>query len=536
MLRLQNIAIPLDYTNDTLKAEAAKKLKIPVSQITNISLNKRSVDARKKNDVHFICSLDVTVKKEEKKLQDACKRFVVSTTPYHYHLPEHRSLRTQPVIIGSGPSGLFSALILAQAGQNPIIVERGYDVDTRVKVVSEFWSSGKLDETSNVQFGEGGAGTFSDGKLNTGTKDPRSKKVLKEFVLAGAPEEILYLTKPHIGTDKLRPTVKNLRKKIESLGGTFLFGTKLIDFIIKDHKIKGVLLQTDSTEFTIDTDSVILAIGHSARDTFSMLLKRNIPLEPKAFSVGARIEHLQEKISKRQYGSFWNHPSLGAADYKLAVHLKNGRGVYTFCMCPGGQVVASSSEKDTVVTNGMSEYSRSCKNANSALLVGITPDDFGSQHPLAGMQLQQSLERKAFLLGGSNYYAPIQRVEDFLNGRITSHLGEVSPSYLPGVNFSNLSDCLPEFVTESMQMGILEMDQKLPGFYDPDAVLTGVETRSSSPIRILRNERCESILISGLYPCGEGAGYAGGIISAAVDGIRCAEHLLKSSIAKNALS
>ena len=423
------------------------------------------------------------------------------------------------IIVGAGPAGLFAALTLVNNGFRPIIIEQGKSVDQRKQDIENFQKTGILNTSSNVQFGEGGAGTFSDGKLTTGINNPFCKLVLKEFVKFGAPEEILYLSKPHIGTDNLINIIKNMREYIISKGGTFLFNTKVIYFDIKDNKIRGVLTYDKSEKF-IEADIVILAIGHSSRDTFKKIYEKGFEIEKKNFSVGVRIEHLQEDINKAQYGTI-TKLKLPPAEYKLAYHSPNGRSCYTFCMCPGGYIMASSSDENTIVTNGMSNFLRDNINANSALLVNVTPDDFKDSSPLAGMYFQQDLEEKAFKLGGSNYYAPIQRVQDFLENKTSTYIGKVKPTYLPGVTLSNLNDILPDFVSTTLKEGIKYFDSKLHGFANPDSLLTGLETRSSSPIRILRNELLQSN-IQGVYPCGEGAGYAGGIMSAAVDGIKCA--------------
>lgn len=526
MIRVNNIHIPLDYNDEIIRKKVAKELRIDKKAIVNASLFRRSVDARKKDNIFFLCAIDVELNTNEDTVLRKCKN-ASKVTPYNYEVGQWKD-KPSPVVVGMGPAGLFAALILAQSGANPIVIERGRDVDSRTDDVQKFWQTGQLDMVSNVQFGEGGAGTFSDGKLNTGTKDLRQRKVLEEFVKHGAPDEILYNAKPHIGTDKLRITVKNIREEIISLGGQVLFETKLVGFESKDSRITCAVIEKKGITEKISTDSIILAIGHSARDTFEMLYDKKLPIEAKSFSVGARIEHLRENIDRAQYGKFAGNKNLGAANYKMNVHLENGRGVYTFCMCPGGKVVNASSEDNMLVTNGMSEFARNEVNSNSALLVGVNPDDFKSEHPLAGMYFQRELENKAFKAGGENYNAPVQRVDDFINNRKTTALGEVVPSIGPDFTFSDLNSFLPQYICESMKQGIIGMGRKLKGFDSGDAVLTAVETRSSSPIRIMRNnETLESVALNGLYPCGEGAGYAGGIISAAVDGIKCAEKLIE---------
>ena len=528
MIRVNNLHIPLNYDDNILRKKLCRELRIESSAIQSVSLFRRSVDARKKDNIFFLCSLDVKLNISEDSVLRKAKN-AVKVKPYHYAVPAWKG-SVSPVVVGMGPAGLFAALILAQSGAKPIVIERGRDVDSRTTDVDTFWKTGQLHTDSNVQFGEGGAGTFSDGKLNTGTKDSRQRKVLEEFARHGAPEEILYNAKPHIGTDKLKLTVKNLRNEIIALGGKVLFETKLTGFQSANGKITAAVIERDGKEETIETDSIILAIGHSARDTFEMLCEKALPLEAKPFSVGARIEHLRENIDKAQYGKFAGNKNLGAANYKMNVHTSNGRGAYTFCMCPGGKVVNASSEDGLLCTNGMSEFARDDVNSNAALLVSVTPEDFQSESPLGGMYYQRNLEAKAYALGGGNYHAPVQRVEDFLNGVKSQRLGEVTPSIAPAYSLSDLNTALPEEICASMKQAIVEMGEKLRGFDHPEAVLTGVETRSSSPVRILRNsETLESVGMRGLYPCGEGAGYAGGIISAAVDGIKCAEMVIQKS-------
>ena len=520
--RIAEISLPLGGSQSDLRRAAAKRLGVEQNQVKNLRIVKRSVDARKKSDVHFICTVECEAPEGKGEKDPKIGKAV----PYRYEIPSCKPAGNRPLVVGFGPAGMFAALVLAIAGLKPIVAERGAPVEERAGNVETFWNTGLLDTESNVQFGEGGAGTFSDGKLNTGTKDSRAGFVLREFVKAGAPEEILWEAKPHIGTDRLPQAVKGIREKILSLGGEILFHTKVTDFKIRDGKIYGVELNGKDI---LETDTVILAVGHSARDTFQRLYELSIPMEQKPFSLGARIEHAQEKINRSQYGKFAGHPALGAADYRLAVHLPNGRGVYTFCMCPGGEVVAAASEEGRLVTNGMSRHARDGKNANAALLVGILPQDFGSSDVLAGMELQRRIEEKAFLAGGGGYKAPAQKVGDFLREKRSACLGQIQPTYRPGVTPGAMEDFLPSYITESMRMGIRLMDQKLKGFADPEAVLTGPETRSSSPVRILRGENCVSPAVQGLFPCGEGAGYAGGIVSAAVDGMRCAEMAIKKN-------
>lgn len=522
----------LEYTGAQLRGVAAKKLRLDPSKLKMVSLVKKSVDARKKNDVKFIVTVDVQVAGNEEKLLSRLRDGKIRKAPDRtYMMPRAGKLDRRPVVVGFGPAGMFAGLLLARAGLCPIIVERGGSVEERQKAVQIFWKERKLNTECNVQFGEGGAGTFSDGKLNTGTKDERIFFVLQTLAEHGAPEDILFDAKPHVGTDKLPQTVRAIREEIRSLGGEVRFNTKMTDILVQDGAVCGISLECGNTRETLETNHVVLAIGHSARDTFEMLFEKScIPMEPKPFSVGARIEHRAERIDRAQYGAFAGNPHLGAADYKLNVHLENGRGVYTFCMCPGGYVVGAASEEDRVVTNGMSEYVRDGANSNAALLVGITPEDFGSAHPLAGIDFQRQIESAAFAAGGGTYSAPCQRVGDFLEKRRSVGFGEVRPTYEPGVIPGDIREVLPDFITDSMAEGIWKMGRYLTGFDAPDALLTAPETRSSSPVRILRGETRECPTVRGLFPCGEGAGYAGGITSAAVDGLRCAEEILRQSV------
>ncbi len=513
MLRINNISLPLNAGEQQLKQKAAQKLGVKETELQNFTVSKKSVDARNKNNVHFVYSID-------------CNSSSLVRDKDIEQLPEVEQLTfnikadgVRPIVVGSGPAGMFAGLALAEAGLKPIILERGAPVEQRQKDVAAFWQGGELKANSNVQFGEGGAGTFSDGKLMTGIKkDKFTAKVLQEFAAAGAPQEILYLAKPHIGTDKLRLVVKNIRQKILSLGGEYRFNSQLTGLVIKNNKLTAVKITDEKETYELPANKLFLAIGHSARDTFEMLYNLGVHMEQKPFSVGARIEHKQSLINKAQYGKAAESPYLGAADYKMAVHLPNGRSVYTFCMCPGGVVVAAASEKGRVVTNGMSEFARAAENANSALLVGVSEKDFGSS-PLAGMYFQRKLEENAFIAGGKSYRAPAVLAGDFLRRKNSRNLGEVRPSYLPGVVLGGFKQVLPEEIADSLRLGIVEMAKKLRGFDCYDAVLTGVETRSSSPVRIVRDETMQSN-IKGLYPCGEGAGYAGGITSAAADGLK----------------
>lgn len=527
MIRINEIKLSLEEDESLLKDKAAKILKINQKYINTLTIYKKSIDARKKENIHFTYAVDLTIGLDEEQIVSKCKsNKVLLTKPYIYEIPENkRSSKYRPIIAGFGPAGMLAGLILAEAGLKPIILERGKNIDARQKDVNEFWTKRRLDEESNVQFGEGGAGTFSDGKLTTGIKSPFIRKVLDELYEAGAPEEILYSSKPHIGTDRLAVVVKNIRKKIEKLGGEVWLETKLEKLIVYNGFVQGIQYTKNGKASDMEADSVIMAIGHSARDTVEMLYNLGVEIIQKPFSVGARIEHPQSLINKAQYGKFAGHEKLGAADYKLACHGLHERGAYTFCMCPGGTVVAASSEKEGVIVNGMSNLARDGENANSALLVGIEPCDFPSEHPLAGIYYQREIEHTAYLLAGGDYRAPAQLVGDFLAGKESKKLGSVNPTCPTGVTLTNLDECLPQKVSATMKSAIVEMDKKLNGFNMYDAVLTAPETRSSSSVRILRDEFCQCN-ISGVYPCGEGAGYAGGIVSAAVDGIKCAHAVL----------
>jgi hypothetical protein len=525
MIRVSQIKLKPNESEDILKNKICKILKVADNDIVEFEIQKKSIDARK-DDVNFIYSLNVEVKREKEVLKKTKNPNVQTVQKEKYSFSTPYKSENRPVIIGAGPAGLFCGLILAENGAKPLIIERGKKVEERINDVDLFWKERILNTESNIQFGEGGAGTFSDGKLNTLIKDRdgRGLKILGEMVEGGAPKEILYFSKPHVGTDKLRKVVINLRKKIESLGGEFRFSEKMLDLKTESGKIVSVV--TDKEEYT--SDAVIIAIGHSARDTFEMLNK-HIDIIPKPFSVGVRIEHLRKDIDKSQYGLALDKYELPAADYKLVHHCKNGRSVYTFCMCPGGVVTGSSSEKESVVTNGMSYYARNLDNSNSAVLVGVTPEDFGSDYPLAGIEFQRIIEKKAFELGGSNYNAPVQTFEDFKQGKASSEEGEIKATYQPGIAFSNLWECFPDYIVQSLIEGIEAFGQKIKGFNRKDALLTGVETRSSSPVRLVRNEEMISSIM-GVYPIGEGAGYAGGIMSSAIDGIKCAEIILRNQI------
>ena len=529
MLRLTDLKLPLDHPPEALRAAVLARLGIGDDELRGFTVHKRSYDARKRGAILLIYALDVDVLD----LAAMLARFEGDShvvprpdTSYHPVASAPADLALRPVVIGTGPCGLFAGLLLAQMGFRPIILERGKAVRERTVDTFDLWRKGVLDPESNVQFGEGGAGTFSDGKLYSQIKDPKhhGRKVLTEFVKAGAPEEILTVSKPHIGTFRLVTIVEHMRASIQELGGEMRFGSRVDDIRIEDGHVRALILASGET---IRADHVVLAVGHSARDTFEMLHARGVFMEAKPFSIGFRIEHPQSLIDERRFGPQAGHPLLGAADYKLVHHCRNGRSVYSFCMCPGGTVVAAASEPGRVVTNGMSQYSRTERNANAGIVVGITPEDYLAHAPqggpLAGIALQRFWESRAYEAGGSNYDAPAQRVGDFLARRPSSQLGPVLNSYTPGIRLGELDGCLPAYAIEAIREALPAFDKQIRGFAMDDALLTGVETRTSSPLRIRRGDDCQSINVRGLYPAGEGAGYAGGILSAGVDGIKVAE-------------
>jgi uncharacterized FAD-dependent dehydrogenase len=533
MLRLTELRLPLDHPPEALPTAILKRLGIPAGDLTNYTVFRRGIDARKRSAIVATYTIDVEVRDEAALLAKFAGDRNMARTPdleYRFVAKAPVTITARPVVIGTGPCGLFAGLLLAQMGFRPLILERGKAVRERTKDTWGLWRKSVLNPESNVQFGEGGAGTFSDGKLYSQIKDPRhlGRKVLTEFVKAGAPPEILYVSKPHIGTFRLVGMVENLRATIEALGGEIRFQSRVTDIDIDNGAVRGVLLADGER---IAADHVVLAVGHSARDTFGMLHARGVYIEPKPFSIGFRIEHPQSLIDRARYGTHAGHPLLGAADYKLVHHCTNGRSVYSFCMCPGGTVVAAASEPGRVVTNGMSQYSRNERNANAGIVVGITPADYPGD-VLAGINFQRHWEEQAFAAGGSNYNAPAQRVGDFLAGRPSTALGAVAPSYTPGVTMTDLSTCIPDYAVAAIREALPVFDQQIRGFAMADAVLTGVETRTSSPIRIKRNERYQSLNTRGLYPAGEGAGYAGGILSAAIDGIEVAEAVALNITAK----
>ncbi|MEZ9345729.1 NAD(P)/FAD-dependent oxidoreductase [Vibrio splendidus] len=535
MIRLTEIKLPLDHEESAIQDAIEAKLGINADQVLSFNIFKRGYDARKKSKILLIYTLDVLVENEAELLEQFISDPHIKVTPdmeYKFVAKAVENQTERPVVIGFGPCGLFAGLVLAQMGFNPIIVERGKEVRERTKDTFGFWRKRTLNTESNVQFGEGGAGTFSDGKLYSQVKDPKhyGRKVIEEFVAAGAPEEILYVSKPHIGTFKLVTMIEKMRASIIELGGEIRFSTRVDDVHMEDGQITGLTLSNGEE---IKTRHVVLAVGHSARDTFEMLHERGVYMEAKPFSVGFRIEHKQAMIDEARFGKNAGNPILGAADYKLVHHCKNGRTVYSFCMCPGGTVVAATSEEGRVVTNGMSQYSRAERNANSAIVVGIDPERDYPGDALAGIRLQRELESAAYVLGGENYDAPAQKIGDFLKGRDPSEIGEVKPSFTPGIHLTDISKALPDFAIEAIREAIPAFEKKIKGFSTPDGLLTGVETRTSSPVCIKRGKDFQSINLKGFFPAGEGAGYAGGILSAGIDGIKAAEALAISMVEQN---
>ena len=525
MLQIERIKLELDEDESLLRQKAAAALRVPAGEILDLQILRRAVDARE--GVHFVYTLRAALRDEARTLRRCRNKAVTAVTETPFQLPPPISPpKLPPVVVGAGPGGLFCALALARCGATPILLERGWDVKRRQEDVERFWRTGELDRESNVQFGEGGAGAFSDGKLNTGTRDPRHRFILETLVSHGAPECILYDAKPHVGTDYLRRVLESLRQELTNLGCDIRFGHRLAGLEQADGHLRALQVEGPQGPYRLPAAAAVLALGNSARDTFEMLCAAGVPMEPKPLAVGVRIEHRQADIDLAQYKALAGHPRLPAASYKLSCHLENGRGVFSFCVCPGGQVVAAASEPGCAVTNGMSLFARDGENCNGGLLCSVTPEDFPGG-PLAGIAFQRELEARAYAAGGGGFAAPAQRVEDFLLRRPSQRPGSVLPTYRPGVRWGNLWEVLPDFLCQSVAQALPILDRKVRGYAAPDAVLTAVETRSSCPLRILRDERGESQL-RGLWPCGEGAGYAGGIMSAAADGLRTAEQLLRA--------
>lgn len=530
MIRITNIKLNLDdaVTKSSelanLKKLVFSKYKIKPNNFVSLHIFKRATDARRKNNVHFVYTIDVKVKNETSILARQMKNVTQSPDLTYQQVAQGEEvLQHRPVVVGFGPSGIFAALLLSRRGYKPIVLERGYDVDKRTKTWKDFINNRVFEENASIQYGEGGAGTFSDGKLTTSASNLRCRFVLEEFIKAGAQEEILYMNKPHIGTDILKRVIKNIRQEIIANGGEVRFESKVTNIEVEDNQIQAVIV---NDEERIPTNVCLLGIGHSARDTFEVLLDNGLNMSQKPFSVGVRIEHSQELINKAQYGEFHNHKALGAAEYKLSYHSKSGRSAYTFCMCPGGFVVNAASEENAVVTNGMSYSKRDGKNANAALLVNVTPNDYPSEHPLAGITYQKEFEKLAYKLAGSNYNNPLQLVGDFLQDNQSTNVGSVTPTIMPGYSFVKMQDIYPTYITQTMKEAIHYFDKRIKGFASEDAVLTGPETRSSSPVKIHRDETYQTNIL-GIYPMGEGPGYAGGIMTASVDGLKTAEEVIK---------
>jgi len=535
MISIQEIKLPFTHEKEELQTKIAEILELNFDEVKNFTITKRAIDSRSKRVmIYFVYSINIELnEKNLKQIQDNDKKWnenikkhrIEIKEPYNYEIPKTNvsKIKKRPIVVGSGPAGMFSALLLAKAGLKPLVIERGADVETRIKDVETFMDTGKLNTESNIQFGEGGAGTFSDGKLNTLITNPRIKYIFNEFVKTGAPEQILWDAKPHIGTDKIRNVTKNIKEQIIKLGGEVRFNTTLTNLKITKNKLTGIVINNKEE---IETDILILAIGYSARDTYKMLYENKLELQQKPFSIGVRIEHKAVMINQAQYARFYNEEKLGTAKYKLVSHSDKNRSVYSFCMCPGGFVMPATSDVGCIVTNGMSEYAQEGENSNSALLVNINTNDFESDHPLAGIEFQEKWEKKAFDLGGRNFNAPAQLVGDFLKNRKSTKLKSIKPTYKPGITLTSLDKCLPNFVASSLREALPKLNNKIEGFSNPGALLTGVETRSSSPLRITRDKETKESNIKGIYPAGEGAGYAGGIVSSSVDGMMVSEAIL----------